>query len=659
MVEMDAQVTDSKATDGAAARTGRADQARTPGGAGGGEGSAGLHSAELLEATFASMGQAVVVYGPAGELLRVNAAAEQILGVSMTQLAAARGPEGRAALLQIQTADAAPMPLEEMPFWKALRGEPSRNVEMRFRTPGGEPRFVSASAAPLRGPSGERLGTVVTFSDVTDRKEAERTLVESEQNLRVSFAHAAIGFARTTPDGRFLDANPAYCTVVGYTPEELRGKDFPELIHPDDRAANMAQIERMLGGELSDFVVENRYLRKGGGVVWVRKSVSVVRGPAGEPQWIIALIEDVTERHRAEQAVRESEARLRLLAEALPQLVWTADEQGDLDFFNQRWRDYTGQAAGAEAWEPVLHPEDREQVMGLWREAIARQVEVEVEHRLRRADGAFRWFLRRAILLKQPGGAGGRWFGTCTDIHDLKVSQDLLRQADRLKEDFLSMASHEFRTPLTALRLQMELLERRLRRASAPDERQERQLVVVRAQLDRLEGLLGMLLDVTRINAGKFTLEPAELDLGELALEVVERFRPEAEESGTELHVRAGCVKGSWDRMRLDQVVTNLVGNAIKYGNHRPVEVEVEERGGAAVLVVRDRGIGIQPEGLTRIFDRFERGGNVGPVQGLGLGLWIARKLVDAHGGRISVESTPGAGTCFTVSLPVAPPGPG
>jgi PAS domain S-box-containing protein len=1125
-----------------------------PGGTGRGEAIAGLQSAELLEGTFAAMGQGVVVYGPGGELLRMNAAAERILGVSKARWAAERGPEGRAALVQLQTAGAAPMPLEETPIWRALHGQPSEAVELRIRTPGGEPRWVSASAAPIRGPDGASLGTVGTFTDVTERKEAEQALVESELKLRVSFAHAAIGFARTTVDGRFLDVNPAYCTITGYSPEELRATSLAALVHPDDRAANMRQIDRMVRGEISDFVVENRYLRKQGGAVWVRKSVSIVRRAAGEPPWIIALVEDVTEQKRIEQALRESEqrfrlalrnapvsvaaqdrdlrfvwaynqrtarpdqvvgkldeeiftaeeaarlgaikrrvlteavehreqmwldrpggrvfvdvyfeplrdemgqvvgvgtatvdltamklaeealranesilrailnattesvwlfdaagvvlaanqtglarmgrpaeailgkriqellpeelassrlarlrevidsgrpvvfedvragtrfehtfypapgadgrvdrvaafsrditarrraeealrryelvanhsrdiilflrrdgrileanlaaeatyghtreelrglsildlraheasalaadqmaqaeaggilfetvhrrkdgttfpvevssqgavvagertlvsvirditqrrlaeeslhgalrqlagerdrlsvtlrsigdaviatdeagrvelfnavaeqltgwkaeeargrpiqevftiideesrlpaespvgrvlregvtlglanhtalvardgterpvadsaapirdaqgrvtgvvlvfrdqteerraervlqeseARLRLLAEVLPQLVWTGDEKGNLDFFNQRWRDYTGQPKGAEEWEPALHPEDRERVVALWREAVGRQAAFEIEHRLRRADGEFRWFLRRAILLSHPDGAGGRWFGTCTDIHDLKISQDMLRQADRLKEDFLSMASHEFRNPLTALRLQVELLARRLRKATAPEAWLERQLAVVEAQIDRMEGLLGMLLDVSRINAGRFALELAELDLAELTREAVERFRPEVEATGTELRVRADGVKGRWDRMRLDQVVTNLVSNAIKYGNRLPVEVEVAERGDAAVLVVRDHGIGIQPESLAAIFERFERGGNVGAVQGLGLGLWIVRKLVEAHGGEVSVASIPGAGSTFTVVLPRSAP---
>jgi len=367
----------------------------------------------------------------------------------------------------------------------------------------------------------------------------------------------------------------------------------------------------------------------------------------GAPAGAVAAFIDVTERRRQER-------RLYRLAEALPQLVWSADATGKPDWFNQRWREYTGQAAGAEGFEGALHPDDREAVQAIWTGALARQTGFEVEHRLRRADGEYRWFLRRAVPLRDGDGDGAplRWFATCTDVHDLKCSQEVLRQADRLKEDFLHMASHEFRTPMTALRLQVELLRRNLLSPAPAMPRVEHQLGMVDAQIDRLQALLGTLLDVSRLSAGKFTLDLADMDLAELAREVVARAGDFTGGRETAVRLSAQPAVGHWDRMRLDQVVTNLVANAVKYGRRRPVEVEVSASGPAAVLRVRDHGIGIAPETLAAIFERFERGANSGTVQGLGLGLWIARMLVEAHGGTIGVESRLGEGSTFTVTLP-------
>ena len=218
------------------------------------------------------------------------------------------------------------------------------------------------------------------------------------------------------------------------------------------------------------------------------------------------------------------------------------------------------------------------------------------------------------------------------------------------------MASHEFRNPLSALRLQAELLRQRSKMVAPPDERLVRQVSVMDRQIDRMEGLLGMLLDVSRINAGRLRLDLASMDLADLTNEVTERLKPEAEASHTELRIRTLSASGVWDRMRLDQVITNLVSNAIKYGNRLPVEVLVDARDGAAVLVVKDRGIGIEPQHLPRLFERFERGSNTTGYTGLGLGLWIAKKMVEAHGGRIEVESVPNAGSTFTVTLPKTTP---
>ncbi len=360
------------------------------------------------------------------------------------------------------------------------------------------------------------------------------------------------------------------------------------------------------------------------------------------------FFQDITDRRIAED-------RLRLLTEALPQLVWRADAAGRLDFFNQRWRDYTGQAPGAEAWEPALHPDDRDRVVALWLGSVHRTADFELEHRLRRNDGEYRWFLRRAFAVRGPDGVLHGWFGTCTDIHDLKTSQEVLRQADRLKEDFLHMASHEFRTPLTALRLQVELVRRGLRHGSPP-ERIERQLASVDGQIDRLQSLLGTLLDVSRVSAGRLTLDLHEVDLAELAREVVGRLVPEAAARGSTIELSAAAATGQWDRARLDQVATNLVSNAIKYGGGNPVAVEIVASSEQVVLRVRDQGIGIAPEDLSTIFNEFERAENAAPFAGLGLGLWIVRKLVAAHGGEITVESVVGQGTTFEVRLPRRPP---
>ncbi len=227
------------------------------------------------------------------------------------------------------------------------------------------------------------------------------------------------------------------------------------------------------------------------------------------------------------------------------------------------------------------------------------------------------------------------------------------------REEFLSVASHELRTPLTSLSLHLQLLARALERGAAPEP--ARLLAASTAALRqsrKLARLIGALLDVSRINAGRLQLEVEELDLGTLAREVVASYGEQSRRDGFSISVSCeGDCKGFWDPERLEQVVENLVSNAVKYGDGKPIEVTVRGAAGAVVLTVRDQGIGVAAEDQHQIFERFVRGASARRFGGLGLGLWITRGIVEAHQGSIRVESAPEAGAAFIVELQREPPG--
>ena len=257
--------------------------------------------------------------------------------------------------------------------------------------------------------------------------------------------------------------------------------------------------------------------------------------------------------------------------------------------------------------------------------------------------------------------------------HHLKLAEELARRAAlaidnawlyqqaqaavQVRDEFLSIASHELKTPLTALLLHLQLLARHARRgslANIPPEQMLRLLETGQGQVQRLSKLVDNLLDVSRITAGRLQLEPEAVDLAVVARDVVARFADETRVGGSPLFLQADTpVTGHWDRLRLDQVVTNLVSNAVKYGAGHPVEVTVEATPTTARLTVRDHGLGIPEEHLATIFDRFERAGRDRSHAGLGLGLYITRQIIQAHGGVIQVSSAPGAGSTFTVELPL------
>jgi PAS domain S-box-containing protein len=226
----------------------------------------------------------------------------------------------------------------------------------------------------------------------------------------------------------------------------------------------------------------------------------------------------------------------------------------------------------------------------------------------------------------------------------------------RERDEFLSIASHELRTPVAALQLQLQLLQRAATRSSDHVPHAiEGKLDALERQTRRIGFLVGELLDVSRMRLGRLELSMEDSDLAEIARETIGHLREEVEKSGSRLLLDLVPTRGRFDRARVEQVITNLLVNAAKFGQGKPITVHVAPDGTRARLRVTDRGIGIPAEDQARVFERFERAVTAQHFGGLGLGLYIARQIVDAHGGEIRVESAPGAGTSFVVLLPREP----
>jgi signal transduction histidine kinase len=242
-----------------------------------------------------------------------------------------------------------------------------------------------------------------------------------------------------------------------------------------------------------------------------------------------------------------------------------------------------------------------------------------------------------------------------TEIERDKLLADL-QTAVQARDDFLSIASHELKTPLTGLQLQIQGLARAVARnadATVSAKAFESKVKTMSRQLHRLNTLINNLLDVTRITAGDMVLSRENIALDELVAEVVDACKELHESDGPPVNVDAQPVVGFWDRLRVETIVMNLVSNALKFGGQKPVELNVRAEGPVAKLSVADRGVGIPLEAQSRIFEKFECAVPRKHYGGFGLGLWIARQLVDAHGGTIQVDSALGRGSIFTVELPL------
>lgn len=347
------------------------------------------------------------------------------------------------------------------------------------------------------------------------------------------------------------------------------------------------------------------------------------------------------------EAKQAGEERFRVLAESVPQVIWTALPDGNLDYVNQKWTDYSGQPlqeALDTGWLNVVYTEDTVRSVMSWTNALHTGTIYENELRLRRGDGAYRWHLSRALPIKDKSGTIIKWFGTFTDIHDQKMLNEK-------KDEFIGIASHELKTPLTSIKAYVQLLERLLTEMN--NDTAKTYVAKTQIYIDRLHHLIADLLDVTRIQAGKLKFNMAEFDFDEFMRESVENIQYTTSKQII-LNGFVDCsIKG--DRQRLEQVCTNLLSNAIKYSPRADkVMVTVSRDDNEVTVAVTDYGIGIPKENLNRVFDRFYRvDGITHQFQGLGIGLYIAHEIIKRHHGRCWAESEEGKGSTFFFSLPI------
>jgi PAS domain S-box-containing protein len=340
-----------------------------------------------------------------------------------------------------------------------------------------------------------------------------------------------------------------------------------------------------------------------------------------------------------------AERRYRNLAESIPEIVWTATPDGELDYCNRRWREYTGlefEATRGLGFLKAMHDGDAAEARRRWLDAVKHAAPFTAECRLRRADGVYRFHLCRAVPECDASGRVLAWLGTFSDFHDLK-------QAIGARDEFMALASHELRTPLTALKLRLQSMQR----AAAPSDALYVKLDGAMRQTTRLERLIDNLLDVSRITTGFLDIHPEKLDLVPIIREVVERFSVDAERAKVEVELELPrTLEGRWDRTRVEQVLTNLLSNALRFRERGPVRVRLEASAGNVVLEV-EGGSPIPPANLARLFERFGRPQSMRSHGGLGVGLFVTRQIVEAHGGAIRVTSPPDVPPVFTVTLPV------
>jgi PAS domain S-box-containing protein len=571
-------------------------------------------------------------------------------------------------------------------FKQLFRTNAPQECELRMVKKDGTAFWAHLAATIVPGIAGDPVGRMILV-DISERKRTEESLLASAEQFHTLAELAPVGIYLTDPAGNCEYANPAWCRMAGMTQAEALGQGWINGLHPEDRERVFASWQTMVSAQ-TRWELEYRFLNRDGGVTVVYGLAAAQHDASGRTVRYIGVNTDITARKRAEAALIASEARFREIIDRLPVPLAMNDEQQRITFLNPAFVQLFGYAREEiptlAQWWPKAYPDPgyRQSVAAAWQAELERATRTGTAFSPQEAtvvckDGTGKTVLVSAVAF--PNSVENTHLVVFYDISERKQaeaelrlhrehleelvqqrtaelaeSRDQAQAANRAKSVFLANMSHELRTPLTAVLGFSEIVSRD---PAIPGRVRENMAIVLRSG-EHLLALINDILDLAKIDAGRTEIELHDVDLGELVHDVVSMMRGRAEVKGLRLVIDQApgfpCFVNT-DPGKLRQILVNLVGNAIKFTSAGQIAIrlaaETTPDGYRLTIKVEDTGIGIPKNDQDRIFRPFEQvGDNV--IDGTGLGLTITRQYVEMLGGRISVDSEPGQGSCFSFTIP-------
>jgi two-component system CheB/CheR fusion protein len=510
---------------------------------------------------------------------------------------------------------------------------------------------------------------------VVKEKEGPRiyTLKSADQTYRVFIEKMIEGAVTLNENGVILYSNSRFAAMMKLPLSKIMGSRFKEYISPESAAVLNSLIEK---GWKEESKGEVFLVTHTGEVIPVLVSLTTLELDEGTA--LSLILTDLTFQKDIEKQLREkndeleaarlfteklnnelelrvhertnellsSREHFKFLADSIPVIVWTAKPNGDFDYFNSQWYNYTGltfeQSKGS-GWQSVIHPHDLQKVITEWKRCVLSGEPYKLEDRKRNANGIYSSFISDALPFKNNDGKIIAWFGVCTNIEEQKRDMEK-------KDQFISMASHELKTPVTSLKAYTEILMM----TQKPEENADTisMLDKMNKQIDKLTHLIGDLLDVSKANAGELNFYFEKIDFNELIKEVAGIMQLTSRKHKIELQLSdTRIIEG--DKSRLGQVITNLLSNAIKYSpDANKIIVSSLSSENDIKICVQDFGIGIPISEQSKLFKRFFRVTN-NTFPGLGLGLYICNEIIKRHSGTMEFKSEDGKGSVFCFTLPV------
>ncbi|WP_437281580.1 PAS domain S-box protein [Sorangium sp. So ce375] len=605
----------------------------------------------LLQAILDSASDCILVLSPDGTILLSGRALPRASSTSLLRTSVYEH-------ISPETREAARSCVE-----RVVRSGASDWCECAIACKHGQVALCEARISPIL--RGGRIATLLMIcTDVTERRATEAALRRSEERYRSVIAALDEGIVLQDAGGTIEACNASAERILGLTSAEMAGRESRDprwrAVHEDGAPFNGEShpaIVTLRTGAPQKNVIMGVH-RPEGEMAWISiNSQPLLRAGEVIPYAVVTSFHDITERKRSVEELRRSEERYRATFDQAAVGIGQVSVEGRWLRLNQKFCDLVGYSPAEMTdltFQQITYPPDLPADLENLRRILSGEVQTASrEKRYVRKGGELIWAKVTVSLVRHDSGGPAYFIVIAEDITDRK-------HVEETRHEFLTIASHELKTPLTPVMLRVQALLRTYRRAEGQPPAAEEvipKLEAVEALLDRLRRLVEELLDISQITAGPMTIAPKEIDLSALLRDILGGRQ-------AELLRRAACpltvdapsaLSGCWDPLRIEQIIMNLLSNASKYGGGKPIDVALEASGDMARLTVRDRGIGIAAADHERIFGCFQRATTSRHYSGFGLGLWIVREAAEAMGGAVRVESRLGEGARFTVELPRAP----
>ncbi|MBI5945878.1 MAG: PAS domain S-box protein [Chloroflexi bacterium] len=566
-------------------------------------------------------------------------------------------------------------------------GEKVDAIAYRIIRKDGEIRWLNNIGGSVRDESGLVTHFIGAAQDITERKLAEEALKSSEERFRTMFLQAPLGIALTDSiTGRIDEVNPRFTEIIGMSMEEVPNIDWMKITHPDDVQADLNKMALLNQGKINGYQMEKRFLRPDETAVWVNMIIAPLKFEDQHHPRHLCMLEDITERRRAEKAIKESEDRFRRAAEASGSVPYQMDfKTFSYSYMGEGILALTGYPAEEMTPELYTSLELEARMLGevshlsindAAKLMLAGQLpNWRCDNLILAKDGTKRWITDLSIPIFDENGIAISSIGFLQDVTERKHNEDLIRQyanelelrveertielvrANRAKDEFLANMSHELRTPLNGI---IGFSETLLEGVRGPlNQRQEQALDMIRSSGEHLLGLINDILDVSKIESGKFELRPENIAVNDICLASLVFVKHLAGKKSITLeHTVAPAASTVFaDSKRLKQILVNLLNNAVKFTPENgtvKLDVQADAKAGLMRFSVTDTGIGIASGDMQKLFKPFVQVDSSlsRQYEGTGLGLMLVKKLVEMHGGTITLQSEVGVGSCFAFTLP-------